>query len=148
MRKFYPEVRLRRLLKESGGSRREDMIDRAAERLEEIRAKCLTAIDAKVERVSGLALSTSDEGIELCYDLSNEIFAEAGTFDLTELSAAAHSLCSLLSAGNAPAGAIRVHVDAMRALRRPEIAGNKHMRAAVLAELRGLVDRIRERSKG
>jgi hypothetical protein len=61
------------------------------------------------------------------------------------LSAAAHSLCSLLSVAKydqIPAAAVRVHVDSMRALRRPEIAGNESLRRAVLQELRGLSARL------
>ena len=144
-RSFYPEVRLKRLVGEAGGMRAADAVEQAALRLEDIRESCLAAIDAKIELVHGLAKVVDESGRARCYCISNEIFAEAGSFGLPELSEAAHSLCVLLSATErraAPEAAIRVHVDAMRALRRPEIAGNKMLRAAVLKELQTLTARL------
>lgn len=142
---FFPKVRLRTLLLEPGGMKRSDMLERAAMCMEEVRGSCLKAIDDKVEEVLRLSRSPSDHALARCYDLSNEIFAEAGAFGLGEVSSAAHSLCCLLGeeCNRAPAAAIRVHVDAMRALRRPEIASNKRLRTAVLLELRGLVDHLK-----
>ncbi len=145
VRKFYPEVRLKRLLAGPGGIRTQDALDCADRGLEGIRAHCLDAIDAKIEKIMNLAKSGEPGSLRECYTLSNEVFGEAGAFQLDELSAAAHSLCSLTSdsaSDNIPIKAIIVHVDAMRALRTPALADNRDLRRAVLAELRGLVSRV------
>ena len=142
VRKFYPEVRLRRMFNAPDGLRASDAIERAAEKLEEIRDKCLTAIDDKLCRLSDLS-NDVELNRSICYTLSNEIFAEAGTFGLNEMSDVAHSLCTLLTAPESvPKAVLNVHLDALRALRRPAIAGNKMLRAAVLNELRGLSAKI------
>jgi len=96
---------------------------------------------------SSALLSTAggEAGLEECYVASNEIFAEAGVFGLSELSAVAHSLCTLLSVPDrtkVPAAAVKVHVDAMRALRTPTVEQNETMRQAVLAELQSLARRF------
>lgn len=145
VRRFYPEVRLKRLLSGVGGIRTQDALDDAERGLEGIRGHCLDAIDAKIEQIMHLAKSGAPGSVRECYTLSNEVFAEAGAFQLDELSAAAHSLCSLTSdpdSDNIPIKAIIVHVDAMRALRTPALADNRDLRRAVLAELRGLVARV------
>lgn len=144
VRKFQPEVRLKKLLDEAGGIRVQEALDRADKGIEDIREHCLNGIDQKIERIAELIAGGQGE-YERCYVLSNEIFAEAGTFGLAELSVAAHSLCSLLSAqdrSRVPVSAVRVHIDSMRALRTPAVAENKAMRGAVLAELRKLTTRI------
>ena len=145
VRKFHPEVRLKRLLAASGGIRPQDALARAEQGLEDIRAHCLDAIDAKIEKIMNLAKDGEPGYLRQCYNVANEVFAEAGAFQLDELSAAAHSLCSLTSGpecDNIPVKAIIVHVDAMRALRTPAMASNRDLRRAVLAELRGLASRI------
>ncbi|MEZ5996980.1 MAG: hypothetical protein R3C25_14640 [Hyphomonadaceae bacterium] len=140
VRKFTPEVRLKKLLAESGGIRADEALARADKGIEDIRGYCLDAIDAKIEQIMALA-QPGQSDIERCYVLSNEIYAEAGTFGLAELSVAAHSLCSLLSSperNRIPLTAIHVHVDSMRVLRTPAVSANKAMRGAVLGELRKL----------
>jgi hypothetical protein len=144
VRKFHPEVRLKKLLEEAGGIRVQEALDRADKGIEDIREHCLNGIDEKIERIADLAKRGGGE-YDRCYVLSNEVFAEAGTFGLAELSVAAHSLCSLLAAqdrSRVPASAVHVHIDSMRALRTPAAAANKAMRGAVLAELRKLTSKI------
>jgi hypothetical protein len=145
-RTFSPEVRLKRLLSASGGTRVSDALEQADRQLDQIRAACLAGVDAKIERMFELSQERSEIALEQCYVQSNEIFAEAGVFGLLELSAAALSLCSLLSgqdrAKKVPAAAIRVHIDAMRALRTPQVEGNDAMRQAVLSELEALARRF------
>lgn len=146
VRKFQPDVRLKTLLSEPGGVSMAQAIERATAGLDSIREECLVATDGKIESLAALAASNDPSRADKMYRLSNEIFAEAGGFGLGELSAAAHSLCSLLSineAGPPPQAAIAVHVEAMRALRRPELAGDQAARSAVLAGLRGLAARFK-----
>lgn len=143
VRRFTPEVRLKTLLAEPGGLKVGQALQRAEEGIESIRGDCLTAIDRKIEEISQSALTDANDA--RIYTLANEVFAEAGVFKLDEISAVAHSLCELLSVGDSdklPREAIRVHCDAMRALRSPAIAANKQMRDLVLGELRGLSQRF------
>ncbi len=145
VRTFVPEVRLKRLLATGDGIRTSQALERAGFQLDHIRADCLAAIDAKIERVFTHAQERSETGFEQCYVVSNEIYAEAGVFGLGELSAAAHSLCSLLSVqdrSKVPAAAIKVHIDAMRALRTPQVESSDTMRKAVLTELESLARRF------
>ena len=145
VRTFHPEVRLKKLMAEGRGITAEQALRRADEGVLSIKDKCLEAIDKKIERLLVLGRSTDADAVDQCYQLSNEVYAEAGAFKLLELSAAAHSLCSLLATveeGHVPPAAISVHVDAMRALRRPEVAGNEAMRKAVIGELRALAARF------
>lgn len=144
VRKFEPEVRLKKIMDEPGGVSAEQALQRAKAGLESIREDCLGATDAKVAQLLGLATEGALGASEKMYRLSNEIFAEAGAFGLGELSAVAHSLCSLIAAnegGQLPRAAAMVHIEAMRALRRPELAGDKAARMAVLQGLRGLVSK-------
>jgi len=145
VRKFYPNVRLKSMVGGPDGVRCEELIDRATENLEEIRDNCLAGIDNLIERIHALVQSWDQSRLEDCHVLANEIFALAGTLSLDELSKAAYSLCSLLDSFERkaiPVAAIRVHVDTMRALRRREIASNRHLRTATLAELTSLVQRL------
>lgn len=144
VRKFYPEVRLKKLLSEAGGMTAGEAMERADAKLEEIRDDCLSAVDTKLTELSTLVRSEQVGRGARMYRCANEIFAEAGTFGLVELSAAAHSLCSLLARAEEaklPEASVQVHIDAMRALRNPDVAGNKVARAAVLSGLRGLAQR-------
>lgn len=145
VRQFQPDVRLKRLLAAPGGIRAEDALTRARAKLDEIKDSCLAGVDSKIERISEIAASGSADALEGCYALSNEIFAESGAFGLSELSAAAHSLCSLLSVPDrtkVPAAALKVYVDAMRALRSPQVVNSAPLRQAVLSELQILVQRF------
>jgi hypothetical protein len=146
VRKFQPEVRLKKLLSESGGVSATEAIERATAGLDSIREQCLVATDGKIDGLMALASSSDPARIDKMYRTSNEIFAEAGAFGLVELSAAAHSLCGLLGAreaGPPPQAAIVVHIEAMRALRKPELAGDLAARVAVLTGLRGLAARYK-----
>lgn len=145
VRKFHPEVRLKKIVAEAGGMRAADAIDRAHHSLEEIRSDCLAAVDGKVEAIAALARSSDGASLERCYQLANEIFAEAGAFGLKDQSAAALNLCNALSTSAGArrlADILRVHVEAMRALRMPAVAGDEALRAAVLAELRKLTAKL------
>lgn len=145
VRKFEPEVRLKKILNEPGGVTAEQAIQRAKAGLESIRADCLDATDKKIALLVELAASDEPGSGETMYRAANEVFAEAGAFGLGELSAVAHSLCGLIAANDGvkpPRAAVMVHVEAMRALRKPELAGDKAARMAVLQGLRGVVSKF------
>jgi hypothetical protein len=145
VRKFHPEVRLKKLLAEQGGVTAKVALERATENVESVRDVSMRAIDEKIETLTQLSNSDDPERMKKLYRVANEIFAESGTFGLAELSVAAHSLCSLLSTAEgarATPQAVAVHVSAMRALRKPEMAGDKAARGAVLAGLRGLTAKL------
>jgi|CXWL01.1.fsa_nt_gi hypothetical protein len=145
VRKFAPDVRLKKLLVEPGGMSAAQALDRASGNLESIREACETAIDAKIEHLMELVRSQEAGRFDAIYRVSNEVFAESGAFGLAELSVAAHSLCSLLGAGDqtkVPTAAIVVHIDSMRLLRKPDLAGDAAARGAVLAGLRNMTKRL------
>ncbi len=145
VRRFFPEVRLKQLLASNNGIRADEALVRAGRNLDEIREACLLGVDAKIERLVELSAVGGEEASDQCYEAANEIFAEAGVFGLSELSAVAHSLCSLLSVterAKVPAAAIKVHADAMRALRSPSVAQHQKVRQAVLSELQTLAQRF------
>jgi hypothetical protein len=127
---------------EPGGIATERALSTAAANLRSIEGACLAAIDNKIARLHEGICDESAE--QQCYALSNEVFGEAGVFGLSEISAIAHSLCSLLAARRRGASreALKIHVDAMRALRRPEIAASKTQRTAILCELRALASKL------
>lgn len=142
---FQPAVRLKERLVEPGGMRVSDALRRADRGLLEIRDRCLSAIDQKIEEILAVSKSGAPTAMDRCYRLSNEIYAEAGVFGLVELSGVAHSLCTLLAESELdriPREAVAVHVDALRALRSAAVAENKQLRTAVVAELRALTARI------
>lgn len=142
VRTFRPEVRLAKLMKEPGGISVAQALEKADKVLESMRGDCLTNIDQKIEEVAALAATgLSEQNLATIKQRAAELFGEAGTFGLVELSAAAHSLHRLLSAEQGSPAAVAVHVDAVRALRRPELAGDQQARAEVLRQLRKVVDR-------
>ncbi len=143
MRTFRPATRLVRIMAEPGGISVAQALKQADHALESTREGCLAEIDLKVEQVVELAAAgLSETNLAAIRQRAGEIFGEAGAFGLTELSAAAHSLSRLLSAGRGSPAAIAVHVDAVRALRRPELSGDQAARAEVLRQLRNVVDRF------
>jgi hypothetical protein len=141
IRKFTPENRLKKLMAEPGGVTAGKALERASGNLESIRETTMAAIDSKIDCLTALSQSEESGRLDAIYKVSNEVFAESGAFGLAELSATAHSLCSLLGSADqtkVPATAISVHIDAMRLLRKPELAGNASARGSVLAGLRGM----------
>lgn len=145
VRSFNPEIRLKKMLAAPGGVTAAQAIERATGNLESIRETCVSAIDEKIEQLMALAQSQGVGRLDAIYRVSNEVFAEAGAFGLAELSAAAHSLCSLLAVADqakVPLAAIVVHIDSMRLLRKPDMAGDAAARGSVLASLRGMTKRL------
>lgn len=142
-RVFDPRPNLKRLMAAPGGLSLETALRRAEAGLESVRGAVLSGLDAKIAQITEFSLSDVPDRADRMYHLANEIFSEAGAFDLVELSAAAHSFCALLcvSEGSRAPAAIRVHVDALRALRSPEVEANPAQRAAVLQGLRAVSER-------
>ena len=132
-----------------------DLLRRADVRLESISEVCLSAVDAKIEELNQLSLSRGgqmafEEAVERIYRLSNEIFAEAGTFGRAALGTAAHSLCEFTWSATADEGAlwsaVEVHVQSMRVLRRSDVETSDQMCQAVLDGLRKVAKRTSERN--
>jgi chemotaxis protein histidine kinase CheA len=145
VRTFYPDVRLKKILRESGGTTAEQAVRAATKNLESIREQCMAAIDEKIEEILALVSSDDENRFDTIYARANEVFGEAGAFGLNELSQAAHSLCSLLAQSpeeKRRVVAVKLHVDSMRALRHPGMAGDEKARAAVLAALRQLTAKV------
>lgn len=145
VRRFYPEVRLKQVLAEPGGISVAQAVERANRGIESVRESCLSAVDDKLTSITTLSRSEDAKAGADIYRYANEIYAEAGVFGLTELSQAAHSLCQLMSSAEEdrlPREAVLVHIDAMRALRRPDVAGDQAARMAVLKGLRTVVERM------
>ncbi|MBI1251538.1 MAG: hypothetical protein GC189_08710 [Alphaproteobacteria bacterium] len=145
-RRFAVENKFSKLATAPGGIRAMHAVQRAEENIEQSRDAYLVVLDEKIDCIAALGASVEAEQAAI-YRTANEVFAEAGAYGLKELSAVAHNLCSLTTDDRpAPTQAmVAVHVDAMRALRRPELAGSPEARAAVLAGLKDLTRRAAAR---
>lgn len=145
VRRFRPENRLAKMLDTPGGVSIGVALSKASAALESIRESCMQALDQKLVVLANMAARPESAARdETMYLIANEIFSESGSFGLSELSAAAYSLCTLLDSAertSTRAATIRVHIDSMRALRHPDLAGDQAARAAVLQGLRDLTAR-------
>ena len=141
--------RLAQAISAPGGVTIGEALSRAASGVEEVREECLAALDAKIAEIDSVtakhAFKASASQTLRVYALANEILNEAGVFGLTELSEAGRSLCELTSNwsdGGIDFEPVRVHVSAMKSLRRPDIAGAPALRAAVLDGLRAVTAKL------
>lgn len=152
VRRFNPENRLAKLIELPGGLSIAEALRGAADAIESVREECVAALDEKIAALDSTARAPSFDGAQMArlYALSCEVLDEAGAIDLPDLSAAGRSLCDLLVAGaqegRQSALAVRVHVDAMKTLRHPEMAGAPELRAAVLAGLRDVTEKTKAKS--
>lgn len=144
VRKFRPALRLARTLAEPGGLDPTRALAQAERCLDSVREYCLAAIDEKTERIAVLAAGQGTADVAEIYNLANQIFGEAGALGYYEMSAAAHSLCNLLSTerGARSLAAVAVHVDALRRLRGAVSADNANARAEMLSGLRAVTARF------
>lgn len=154
---FIPQQRLTSLLSKGGGITATEAIARASQRLEAIRTQCVDALDAKIDM---LAAESAAPASTMIYSLAADIYNLAGTFGLDELAAAAKSLCDLLGNTSGLQGAprthedarylesVRVHIDALRTLRRPELSGDVAGRKAVVRGLRQVASRTASEGDG
>ncbi|MFO1237071.1 MAG: hypothetical protein U1F24_08685 [Alphaproteobacteria bacterium] len=140
VRLFKPELRLAKLVNEPGGRTLTAAIAEAERRVESVREDATAEIDTSIGRMAEALRSGAWLEKDTLYPLADWIFGMAGTLKLTELSQAAYSLCALLSRQAPPPTAreVELHVSTLRALRRPELAGDAAARKNVLAGLRKL----------
>lgn len=135
VKKFYPKVRLRELMAAPGGISVTSALSNADANLDAARDGYLEALDAQIAEINAPGLD-----LAYIYQLANELFGASGLLGLDELSAVARSLCVLLTeSAAASAEAIRVHLDAMRALRLPALETDQAARKAILAGLEAVV---------
>src|SRR5690606_30372381 len=114
------ENRLARAVSTVGGMTIEDALEKAAQAVENMREECMDALDAKIAEIDAVTKSGKPD-VARVYALANEILNEAGAFGLSELSEAGRSLCELTSNWRdrtSDMEPIRVHVVAMKSLRR------------------------------
>lgn len=132
--------RLAKLLAQPGGTRISTLLERAALGVESLRETALLAIDRKIEDIAVFMESSDPHRFAVIRQYAGELFGDAGAFGLTEIALAARSLHDFLEFDQAQpsATALRVHLDAVRALRRPSVTKDKAAREAVLTALREL----------
>ena len=139
-RTFTPTHRVTTLLRRAGGMSVAEACARAERRVEAVRESSLSALDEKISMLAASAGASTAQ----TYSAATEIYSVAGTFGLQELAEAAQSLCDLLSASGRDEKfeqSVRVHVDALRTLRRPELSSDAGARAAVVSGLRRVATR-------
>jgi hypothetical protein len=145
---FIPwENKLAKVMREPGGVRVADALEKAARNLDLAKDDCLADMDeqlAELESLAGQAgRQPADDVKNRIYDLSNDVVAIAGAFQLTELGQAAFCLCELVdrlrAMGLWSQPAVEVHLSACRLLRRPDASTD---RSKVLAGLKQLIERI------
>ncbi len=147
---FYPPNTLGNAMKKPGGISISDALVRANSNLDDIRDTCLVELDGKIaaiEKAAGSATVSPDQAsLNRIYTLGNEILGEAGALGLIELSTVGRSLCELTSvpdeATKVDPRMIRVHIDAMKSLRRPEADADPKMRTALLNGLRKMTSKV------
>ncbi|MBL8550795.1 MAG: hypothetical protein JNJ73_12495 [Hyphomonadaceae bacterium] len=144
VRTHRPANQLAAAVQTRGGVTIAEALQHATENVETLRADYMAVLDEKIAAIEAFTRSVGFSGdaetIRKVYALANEVLNEAGAFGLAELSAAGRSLCDLTAARadseSLDLRAIRVHVEAMKSLRRPEVNGDAQIRAAVLEGLR------------
>jgi|GEM_PF-2963484 len=125
------------MLARPGGLTVEQALANAQRGVETLRAQCTDAVDETIAKICALTSQGAEQNAKTIYALSDEVFALAGTFGMADVSKAAYSLCALLASdeGAKKGAAIRVHVEAMKALRNPVVAADAVARAKVLEGL-------------
>lgn len=145
VRRFYPEIRLKTLINAPGGQTVMESLQRAGAELELIREECMRDVDERIARMGEIVSAPfGQEGDEELHRLANDVLAQGGGFGLTDLASVAHSLCVFVTGHDRSAArqtVARLHVEAMKALRRPQIEENAAAREAVVAGLRQVVSR-------
>jgi len=147
---FHPPNSLGDAMKKKGGITASDAVARAERNLDAIRDNCLRVLDGKIAEIERLAgqppAVPGKDDVKQIYSLGNEILGEAGALGLMEMSAVGRSLCELISllegVEKVDTRMIRVHIDAMKSLRRPEVRGDPKVRAAVLRGLQQLTSKV------
>lgn len=137
VRKFMPVNRLAKAIGDPTGMLLSQALKHAENNLEKSRPQYLAALDRKVDALRELA-PTAAQAQEEFYRTAREVYADAGALGFSHLSQAALSLCDLL-VSSAPEtrlrAGVRVHVDAVLALR---LAGGDAAKGQRDAILKGL----------
>jgi len=143
------ENRLSKAVSTSGGATIGEALERARRAVEEVRDEVMVALDAKIAEIDTVTMPANFDGsattMARVYTLANEILSEAGAFGLMELSEAGRSLCELTANwrdGGIDAQPVRVHVTAMKSLRRADIASDSSLRTAVVEGLRAVTAKL------
>lgn len=134
---FFPKSRLAKLLARPGGMSVGTILQRSQASIESMRASAMNAIDAEIEDIAVLLAGRRVDRFQVVRQRAAELFGIAGAMGLRELSLAAESLYELVDpAGATPSlRAVSVHLDALRALRKPAVCDAPGAREAVLAAL-------------
>jgi hypothetical protein len=136
---FVPQHRLASLLRRAGGVRVDVAVEEAEQRVQALKEDCVGVLDAKIDQLGCMVAEWASP--TRLYAASSEIYSLAATFEVTELSQAASSLCDLLTWTQTRSEAelkraVEVHLNALRTLRRPELSGDAAARISVVEGLR------------
>ena len=140
-RVFHRENRLRQLVETPGGKRIPDAARDAALAIEAVAADSAAAIDEALAALTrAVAEAPSDPAAQKAVYAQASVIAGLGaTCGLDGLGKAAFSLCELadrqMLRSEWSCEAVRVHLDAMLLLRRPDMARSEVARASVLPGL-------------
>lgn len=137
VRKFMPVNRLAKALNDPTGLLMSQALKHAGANVENMRPQLVAALDRKLDALRDLAPS-AEEAKDDFYRTAREVYADAGALGFVHISQAALSLCdlfvSVVPEGRFRAG-IKVHVDAITALRSAEGDAAKPQREAILEGL-------------
>jgi hypothetical protein len=144
---FIPwENKLGQIMREPGGVRVGEAMERADRNLESIKDECLGEMDKELAELEALCNEggrhPEDPLKRRIYDISNDLVAVAGAFGLSELGQAAFSLCELVDRlrglGKWSQAAVEVHLSSCRLLRQHAPGED---RSSVIEGLRSLTMR-------
>lgn len=142
-----PSSRLTTLVNRSGGMWREQAIEEATRRVEELRGPAMDSLDRTIAQLEVVATDVGGERTDRLHDarrLADRIIALAETFGLSALAEATKRLCDLLNAFCArkfvDEASIRVHLRAIRLFGPKSAQLSDEVLVTVLAELRKVLD--------
>ena len=146
VRFFAPENRLAEAVNQPDGLLIEEVIGDADMVLTRAVGESVEKIDECLASIDGLAADAAPGRLGELYQAVREVAGLAGLAKLPDLGRAAHTFCSLIdlaqSSGALPQDQIRVNVDVLRLLRRPERFAEAE-RAALLDNLFGVLEKAR-----
>ncbi len=146
---FKPEKKLKKRVESPGGVCLKKLVERADANLEAYKPRALLGVGDKIGQIEAMVmkLNDSEPGFsEKLHRLSNEVYAEAGTFGLPSVSKAAFSLCELVSRARGDLKPQRkrllVHVLTMRLFKSYADDLPQAAQDALLESLSGLVHKL------
>ncbi|WGM38324.1 hypothetical protein [Caulobacter sp. NIBR1757] len=146
----FPVNRLRQQLRTPGGKSMAEALKDAQAGLDTLAAKCLLIIDQALMEIAQAQLALPDpptaESLRRLYEASNSLIGLGGATGLLDLDQAAYSFCDLLDLmidrQRADTASIRVHIESMTLLRRPELLGSGADAQVILLGLKQVRDRF------